>query len=107
MIRQAWRDGGTRPLILPHESHGYRVRESVLHVIAEMFDWAERHAGRCGRRLIESFRRWDETQIRRDALRRLRQIRWCVRRLDRSLDGSGGSGRVTGRRCGERRGDCG
>jgi dipeptidyl aminopeptidase/acylaminoacyl peptidase len=37
--------GGTaRLVILPHESHGYRARESILHVIAEMFDWADTHA---------------------------------------------------------------
>jgi dipeptidyl aminopeptidase/acylaminoacyl peptidase len=23
----------------PHESHGYSARESVLHVLAEMFEW--------------------------------------------------------------------
>ena len=35
--------GGTARLVmLPHEGHGYRARESVLHVIAEMLDWAER-----------------------------------------------------------------
>ena len=43
-------NGGTaRLVILPHESHGYRARESVLHVLAEMFEWADRyvknHAG--------------------------------------------------------------
>ncbi|MGH2584487.1 MAG: prolyl oligopeptidase family serine peptidase [Dehalococcoidia bacterium] len=39
--------GGTaRLVILPHESHGYRARESILHVIAEMLDWADRHAKR-------------------------------------------------------------
>ena len=32
-----------RLVILPHESHGYRARESILHVLAEMFSWAERH----------------------------------------------------------------
>jgi dipeptidyl aminopeptidase/acylaminoacyl peptidase len=38
--------GGTaRLVILPHESHGYRARESILHVLAEMFDWAQTHAG--------------------------------------------------------------
>ena len=38
-------NGGTaRLVILPHESHGYSARESVLHVLAEMFDWAEKHA---------------------------------------------------------------
>ncbi len=26
-------------VLLPYESHGYRARESVLHVLAEMFDW--------------------------------------------------------------------
>ncbi|MBC8102716.1 MAG: S9 family peptidase [Cytophagales bacterium] len=33
-----------RLVLLPHESHGYRARESVLHVLAEMFDWADKHA---------------------------------------------------------------
>ena len=32
----------TRYVVLPHESHGYRSRESVLHVLAEMIDWLER-----------------------------------------------------------------
>ena len=36
--------GGTaRLVLLPHESHGYRARESVLHVLAEMFDWADHY----------------------------------------------------------------
>jgi dipeptidyl aminopeptidase/acylaminoacyl peptidase len=36
--------GGTaRLVLLPHESHGYRARESVLHVLAEMFDWADKY----------------------------------------------------------------
>lgn len=36
--------GGTaRLVLLPHESHGYRARESVLHVLAEMFEWADRY----------------------------------------------------------------
>jgi dipeptidyl aminopeptidase/acylaminoacyl peptidase len=30
-----------RLVILPFESHGYSARESVLHVLAEMFDWFE------------------------------------------------------------------
>ena len=35
--------GGTaRLVILPHESHGYTARESVLHTLAEQFDWLER-----------------------------------------------------------------
>jgi dipeptidyl aminopeptidase/acylaminoacyl peptidase len=37
-------NGGTaRLVLLPHESHGYRAKESVLHVLAEMFDWAAKH----------------------------------------------------------------
>jgi len=33
--------GGTvRYVTLPHESHGYVARESVLHTVAEMVDWA-------------------------------------------------------------------
>ncbi|MGO9466079.1 MAG: S9 family peptidase [Isosphaeraceae bacterium] len=35
--------GIARLVILPHESHSYRARESVLHVLAEMFDWADRY----------------------------------------------------------------
>ena len=36
--------GGTvRLVMLPHESHGYRARESVLHTVWEMFDWMRRH----------------------------------------------------------------
>ena len=35
--------GGTARLVmLPHESHGYRARESVLHVQAEMIEWLDR-----------------------------------------------------------------
>ena len=35
--------GGTaRLVILPHESHGYIGRESVLHMLAEQFDWLRR-----------------------------------------------------------------
>lgn len=38
--------GGTaRFVLLPHESHGYRARESVLHVLSEMFDWAGKYGG--------------------------------------------------------------
>jgi dipeptidyl aminopeptidase/acylaminoacyl peptidase len=36
--------GGTARLVmLPVESHGYRARESVLHVLAETFDWFDIH----------------------------------------------------------------
>ena len=39
-------NGGTaRLVLLPHESHGYLARESVLHVLAEQFDWLRRWAG--------------------------------------------------------------
>jgi dipeptidyl aminopeptidase/acylaminoacyl peptidase len=38
-------NGGTARLVmLPHESHGYRGRESVLHTLAEMIEWADRFA---------------------------------------------------------------
>jgi dipeptidyl aminopeptidase/acylaminoacyl peptidase len=40
-------NGGTaRLVILPGESHGYQARESVLHTVAEMVDWFERHVKR-------------------------------------------------------------
>ena len=36
--------GGTvRYVTLPNESHGYAARESVLHTVAEMLNWANRH----------------------------------------------------------------
>jgi dipeptidyl aminopeptidase/acylaminoacyl peptidase len=36
-------NGGTaRLVLLPHESHGYLARESVLHVLGEQFDWLDR-----------------------------------------------------------------
>ena len=36
--------GGTARLVmLPHESHGYRARESVLHCVAEMVEWMDTH----------------------------------------------------------------
>lgn len=36
--------GGTARLVmLPHEDHGYRGEESVLHTLAEMFAWFDTH----------------------------------------------------------------
>ncbi len=36
--------GGTARLVmLPHEDHGYRGRESVLHTLAEMIEWFDLH----------------------------------------------------------------
>ena len=32
-----------RYVVLPHESHGYAARESVMHTLAEMVDWMDRH----------------------------------------------------------------
>jgi len=37
-------NGGTaRLVVLPGESHGYSARESVLHTVAEMFDWCDKY----------------------------------------------------------------
>jgi dipeptidyl aminopeptidase/acylaminoacyl peptidase len=36
----------SRLVLLPHESHGYRARESVLHTLWEMLTWADRHTKR-------------------------------------------------------------
>jgi dipeptidyl aminopeptidase/acylaminoacyl peptidase len=33
----------TRLCLLPHESHGYRSREGVLHCLAEMCAWLDAH----------------------------------------------------------------
>ena len=41
--------GGTARLVmLPHESHGYQARESVLHMLWEMDEWLEKHVRRAG-----------------------------------------------------------
>ena len=32
-----------RMVLLPHESHGYTARESVMHMLAEMNAWLERY----------------------------------------------------------------
>jgi dipeptidyl aminopeptidase/acylaminoacyl peptidase len=34
--------------MLPGESHGYRARESVLHVLAEMVEWMDTHVKGAG-----------------------------------------------------------
>ncbi|MYH23789.1 MAG: S9 family peptidase [Holophagales bacterium] len=34
-----------RYVTMPHESHGYAARESVLHVVAEMLNWCDRYLG--------------------------------------------------------------
>ena len=35
-----------RYVTLPHESHGYAARESVLHVVAEMLQWCDAYLGK-------------------------------------------------------------
>ncbi|WP_119718881.1 S9 family peptidase [Cognatilysobacter tabacisoli] len=41
--------GGTARLVmLPNESHGYRARESILHMLAESNDWLERYVKQGG-----------------------------------------------------------
>ena len=37
-----------RYITLPHESHGYAARESVLHTVAEMLNWANTHVRKPG-----------------------------------------------------------
>jgi len=34
-----------RLVLLPHESHGYRARESIMHTLYEMDQWVEKYAG--------------------------------------------------------------
>jgi dipeptidyl aminopeptidase/acylaminoacyl peptidase len=38
--------GAVRLVMLPHESHVYLARESVMHTLAEMLDWMDQHLGR-------------------------------------------------------------
>ena len=33
----------TRLVMLPHESHGYRARESIMHMHYEMSTWFDRY----------------------------------------------------------------
>jgi len=39
-----------RYVTLPHEPHGYAARESVLHTVAEMLNWADKYAKNAGPR---------------------------------------------------------
>ena len=39
-----------RLALLPHEAHGYRARESLLHVLWEMETWLDTHVKRAGER---------------------------------------------------------
>jgi len=32
-----------RLVMLPHESHGYRARESVMHMLWEMTEWMDKY----------------------------------------------------------------
>ena len=44
LFRAIQGNGGTaRMVMLPHESHGYVARESVLHALAEMIGWLDMH----------------------------------------------------------------
>ncbi len=38
--------GNARLVMLPRESHGYRARESIMHMLAESNDWLGRYLGR-------------------------------------------------------------
>jgi dipeptidyl aminopeptidase/acylaminoacyl peptidase len=44
----------TRLVMLPHESHGYRARESVLHMMWETHRWMEEHVKNAGPRVTET-----------------------------------------------------
>lgn len=46
--------GKVRLVMLPAESHGYRARESVLHALAEMIEWFDRHVKKDGERRAAS-----------------------------------------------------
>jgi dipeptidyl aminopeptidase/acylaminoacyl peptidase len=44
--------GHARLVLLPHESHGYRARESVLHCMAEMVEWLDAHVKNASPRAV-------------------------------------------------------
>ena len=39
-----------RLCMLPHESHGYRARESIMHMLWEMSEWMDTYAKNAGPR---------------------------------------------------------
>ena len=41
--------GNARLVMLPNESHGYRARESILHMLAETNAWLEQHVKQAGK----------------------------------------------------------
>lgn len=41
--------GSVRLVMLPNESHGYRARESIYHMLAESNDWLEQHVRNAGK----------------------------------------------------------
>lgn len=41
-------------VILPHESHGYRAKESINHVLAETSDWLDTHTAPGAKKAAES-----------------------------------------------------
>lgn len=41
-----------RLVMLPHESHGYRARESVMHMVWEMTEWMDRYVKNGGARTM-------------------------------------------------------
>ena len=41
--------GNARLVMLPNESHGYRARESILHMLAETNAWLEQHVQQAGK----------------------------------------------------------
>ena len=46
--------GGTARLVmLPHESHGYRGRESVMHALAEMVEWMDAYVKNAPRPVMD------------------------------------------------------
>ena len=35
--------GNARLVMLPHEQHGYRARESLLHLLWEQYEWLDKY----------------------------------------------------------------
>lgn len=49
MFQALQANGATaRLVLLPHESHGYTARESILHTLAEMLEWSDHAVQRAG-----------------------------------------------------------
>jgi len=52
-----------RLVMLPHESHGYRARESVMHMLWESVEWLDRHVKHAAERAVSESKAGGDTGL--------------------------------------------